>query len=271
MERLSIESISVFGLPPVEYVHLAADLGLRYISLSLAPFDLIPTGYPRWSLMEDAALRRELKAAMRDRGVSIGCGEGLSMREDMGPKERTPEFEVMLELGVKRINVVSRDPDMTRSFDKYAGMAELAGKAGVDVVTEFAPGLTVEDLPTALKAVRHVNRPNFTLLMDTMHFCRTGGTVADIQALDPKLIGYIQLCDAAASGPMETYMEEALTRRFAPGEGELPLYEVMAALPRDLLVGLEIPQLAKMQAGLGPMERMRPCVEAARALLARLP
>jgi hypothetical protein len=34
-ERLGIEFLSVFGLPPVEFVNLAADLGCRYISTGL--------------------------------------------------------------------------------------------------------------------------------------------------------------------------------------------------------------------------------------------
>ena len=39
MNRLGIENISVFGLPPVEFVNLAADLGCRYISTGLEPID----------------------------------------------------------------------------------------------------------------------------------------------------------------------------------------------------------------------------------------
>ena len=35
MHPLGIEFISVFGLPPVEFVHLAADLGCRHISTAL--------------------------------------------------------------------------------------------------------------------------------------------------------------------------------------------------------------------------------------------
>ena len=41
MNRLGIENISVFGLPPVEFVNLAADLGCRYISTGLEPIDYL--------------------------------------------------------------------------------------------------------------------------------------------------------------------------------------------------------------------------------------
>jgi hypothetical protein len=35
MRDLGIEFISVFGLPPADFVHLAADLGCRYVSTAL--------------------------------------------------------------------------------------------------------------------------------------------------------------------------------------------------------------------------------------------
>ena len=35
MDRLGVEFLSVFGLPPVEFVNLAADLGCHYISTGL--------------------------------------------------------------------------------------------------------------------------------------------------------------------------------------------------------------------------------------------
>ena len=56
----------------------------------------------------------------------------------------------------------------------------------------------------------------------------------------------------------------------APGDGELPLLDYLAALPRDLIVGLEIPIRSEALAGLGPRARMTRCVEATRALLAQL-
>ena len=114
-------------------------------------------------------------AAMRDRGVSISLGEGFTVRPGLDVcEQRAADLEVMCELGVKRINTVSMDPDLARTFDQFAALAELAPASGVEVTTELVPGLTVADLPTALAAVRHVGRPNFRLLIDTMHLVRSG-------------------------------------------------------------------------------------------------
>jgi hypothetical protein len=45
---------------------------------------------------------------------------------------------------------------------------------------------------------------------------------------------------------------------------------VLAALPRDLVIGLEVPLRAEAEAGIGPNARLGRCVDAARSLLARL-
>jgi len=268
--RIGIEAISIFGLPPVEFVNLAADLGCRYISTGLWQGPFNPLGYPGFSLFEDAKLRREMLAAMADRGISISLGEGINPRANEDIRDRAAELDIMAELGVKRINTVSLDPDLAASFDKFAVLAEMVGERGMHATLELAPGITVADLPTALAVIRHVGRPDFRLLIDTMHFIRSGATLRDLQALDPAMIGYVQLCDAPLKPRFATYMQEAMTERMAPGEGELPLAEMLHLLPRDCVVALEIPMLSKAQAGLSAHERLRPCVEATQALLAGL-
>ena len=80
-----------------------------------------------------------------------------------------------------------------------------------------------------------------------------------------------QLCDAPREPIIEDYLEEAVLERMVPGEGELPLFDMLAALPRDRVLGLEVPMRREAEAGVGPHERLGRCVQAARALIARLP
>ncbi len=268
MEKLGIEHLSVFGLPPVAFVNLAADLGCHYIATGLTPAPFNPHGYAPFSLRDDAALRREMVSAMRDRGVSISLGEGFSVRAGDNIRERAADLQVMAELGVVRINTVSLDPDLTRSFDQFGELAGMAGALDIETTVEFGPGLAVADLATALAALRHVGRPDFRLLIDTMHLVRSGSGAADIAALDPSLIGYAQLSDAPLVPRIPSYMEEAMFERMVPGEGELPLRDVLAALPSGLVIGIEVPLRSQAEAGIGPRERLQRCLEGARRLLA---
>jgi sugar phosphate isomerase/epimerase len=271
VDRIGIDHLSVFGMPPVEHVTLTADLGCHYVTLAptpITPFN--PQGYPVFSLRTDAGLRRETVAAMRDRGVSLAGGSGFLLGPDTDIAAYAADLAVMAELGAPRINAVSMDADRSRGFDNFARLAELAGTYGLGSMVEIVPTLLVGDVATTLELIRHVGRDDFRVLIDTMHVTRAGITPADLAAIEPWRIGYIQLCDAPLAPATPNYSEEVTFHRLVPGDGELPLRALMAALPRDVVVGLEIPMKAQAEAGVGPYERMRPCVEAARRLLSEL-
>jgi sugar phosphate isomerase/epimerase len=269
MDRLGIEYLSALGLPPVEFVKLTAALGCRHISTGFTAGVPSPVGYPPFNLKEDVKLRGEMIAAMRDLGVSISLFEGMSVQPGRDIRERAPDLDILQELGVTRVNIISFDPDLARAFDQFAVGAEMAAGAGMESVSEFVPGFTVPDLPTALAAVRHVGRPDFRLLVDVMHLARSGGTAADLAAIDPGLIGYVHLSDVPLVPIIPGYFEEATCERRAPGAGELPLLDMLAAVPPHVVVGLEVPEVAKAMAGVGPRERLGPVVEAARSILAK--
>jgi sugar phosphate isomerase/epimerase len=83
---------------------------------------------------------------------------------------------------------------------------------------EFGPGLSVPDLPTAVDAVRAVGRPDFRLLIDTMHLVRSGSGADDLVALDPATIGAVQLSDVPLVSHLPTSMDEAI-RADGAGDG----------------------------------------------------
>ena len=173
---------------------------------------------------------------MRDRGVTISLGDGFVLREGADLRDRADDVAIMAELGAQRVNTVSFDPDLHRSVDQFGIVSELAAAAGMETTLEFGPGLSVSDLPTALSAVREVGRPDFRLLIDTMHLVRSGSGADDLAALDPDLIGYVQLSDVPLVPSISNYMEEACFERMVPGTGELPLARSPrspAAPPRD--------------------------------------
>lgn len=270
IDRLGIGMLSVFGLPPVELVNLAADLGCRFVSAALQGMPLVPLGYPRFSLTDDAGLRQAVLAAMDDRGVRISLGDGFLVLPGADVRAFRADLDVLAELGVPRINVVSLDPDVPRSFDQFAALTDLAAQLGIQTLVEPVPGLTVGDLPTALAAVDHVARPDFRLLIDTMHVVRSGSSAADLAAIDPTGIGYAQLNDTALRPRTENYMEEAMFERMVPGEGELPLRDILSVLPPDIVIELEVPRRQLALAGVSPIDRLRPCVGAARRLLSEI-
>ncbi len=267
MDRLGIGFLGGFGLPPVEFVDLTADLGCRYMSTVVQGLPLVPLGYPSFSLKDDASLRRDMLAAMNHRGVRISLGDGFLILPGADVHSYSTDLDVLAELGAPRINAVGLDPDRGRTFDQLAILTDLAAQRGLQTVVEPAPGLTVGDLPTALAAQNHVGRSDLRLLIDTMHLVRSGSGAADVAAIDPDRIGYAQLSDTTLRPRIDNYLEEAMFERMVPGEGELPLHEILSALPPDIVIELEVPRRSLALAGVSPIDRLRPCVEAARRLL----
>jgi sugar phosphate isomerase/epimerase len=284
MRNLGVELMTVFGLPPIQFVELVAELGVRHISAVLEPLQYNPEGYSRYSLRSDTRLRRDMIAAMATNGVSIALGEGFVVRAEGSRPADDPfvpgdgnmrdswaaDLDTMAELGVKLVNAVCVDADLNRGFDQLGVFAELAAERGMRSTIEFCPGLGVGDLPTAVRAVEQVGRRDFRLLMDPMHLIRSGGSPADIAALDPQLIAYSQLCDVPLVATNPDYLDEAMNERLTPGMGELPLLEYLEALPRDLPISLEVPQRPLAEQGIGPRQRVEPILAGARALLAQL-
>jgi sugar phosphate isomerase/epimerase len=265
---IGIDFISFMGLPPVHSVALAAELGCQHISIALAPMPGNPPGNPLWSLREDAVLRRDLIAAQRDYDITISLGEGFLIRPGTDIRDTAADLEIMRELGIPIANIVAIDPDWNRSIDQLAAFAELAAASGLRTTLEMMPGMLIGNLEKAVAAIKETGKPNLRLLLDSMHVFRSGATAADIEKLDPALIGYVQLCDVPLVSKYESYGEEARFERLIPGEGELPLADFIKALPAHLMLGLEIPMRAKAQAGVTLREALAPAVTAIRALLA---
>lgn len=270
MNPLGIDRLGLFGMPPVDHVRLAADLDCASVGIGLSPTPgYNPDGHADWSLREDAALRRDLLAIGRDRNVRIGIVEGFAVLLGKDMRDFAGDLDLVAELGCDRVNVVSIGKDMDQAIDGFAVLSELAAERAIRVSAEMGSLGPLDRIAPALEVVRAVDAANFSLLIDSMHFFRLGNTLADFAALDPGLVGYVQLADAPWRPRFETYMEEAMYERMVPGEGELPLAEFLRLVPKGVTVSLEVPIRSLAEAGVGPVERTARCVDAARRLMAR--
>jgi sugar phosphate isomerase/epimerase len=109
------------------------------------------------------------------------------------------------------------------------------------------------------------------VMVDPLHLRRFGGTVDDIRAIDRELLLYYQICDAplepptglprpplprGQSGDIDDLQFEARAVRLLPGEGELPLGDIVAVMPPGIPVSVEAPNLA-LRAQIGDLEFLR--------------
>ena len=271
--RLGIENLTLMGMPPVEYVTLAAELGCSGVSLGLTsmPFERFGfTGidlYPNWSLIDDLELRRNLKSALADTGVQISLGEGFRVDPAFDVAEKASWLDIIAELGAKRINAVSMETDRGRTLAQLDKLADMAIERGMLFTIEFAPPNAINSLDDALSVTASLGLDRAKVLLDSMHFFRSGGHLDQLCELDMSLIGYAQIADSTWE-PLKNkpYLMEATFGRAIPGEGEFPLADWVATLPADLHIGIEAPALGRFMAGLAPRDYARMAVEAARGL-----
>jgi len=268
MDRLGIEFICALGMPPVDFIALAAELGVGTVGLAPSPITANPYGFPAWDLRQDAALRAATRAALAEHAVKVSVGEGFLIMPGLDIADSEATLDLMAELGAPRVNCVAVDPDRARGLDQFARFAEMAAARGQDALLEFMPILAPATIGEALAFVTDSGAPNGKLLIDAMHFFRSGARVADLAAIDPDRIGHVQICDVPMPATTADYGEEARHERLCPGEGDLPLAELLAAVPRDVNIGLEVPMVSRAKPGTSVRDLLAPCVAAARSLVA---
>lgn len=264
---LSLEFISLFGLPPVEFVDLAAELGCPYISMALSPFTANPNDYPQWNLKSDKALRTEFCAALKAANIRISLTEGLKIGESNSSDLWSEELDIWAELGAERSNVAIITPNLPHAAEQLAILADMATQRDISLCVEMMPQMPLHSLSLAQKLITDSGSDDIGLLIDAMHYFRAGGTVESLQHCPPHLIHYAQICDVPLISLFPSYWDEALNHRRPPSEGELPLKAFVDALPSGTILGLEIPELAKATQGVSPQKRLRHCIAAVQDLL----
>ena len=80
-------------------------------------------------------------------------------------------------------------------------------------------------------------------LIDTLHFQRANHKASDIKNYNKNLFPYLQLCDGEKNllnNEYEDYLDDALNGRSAPGEGNLPLKDIIKEFSLSLPFSLEV-------------------------------
>lgn len=127
--------------------------------------------------------------------------------------------------------------------------SRLAARHGVTLVLEFVPDSGIRNIHEAQEIAEACGEPNCKIMLDTWHLARGGHGAADIRALPPGAIGAFQLSDRIEPPPGTAYVP--MTGRLLPGEGKLPLGEIVAAaLANSPDITLEVEVFSEELAGM---------------------
>ncbi len=265
--QISLAHLTVLDTTPPELVTVAAAAGFRTIGIRLTATPSV--GVPPYDMLSEGPLLRETLQRLADTGVSVLDTEFLRFEPEHPVGVPEGFLEVSARLGARNVLVMSAEPEEARTVERFSELCDRAAGYGLHVCLEFAIYTGVRTLAHAAHVIARSKRSNASVLVDALHFSRSGGIPAHIASVDPSLFRYAQICDAGADmpGPGDTpaLVREARTGRLLPGEGDLPLAELVAALPVAVPLAIEAPCRATSE--LSAFERAKRAHQALAALL----
>jgi sugar phosphate isomerase/epimerase len=209
---------------------------------------------------------RELESRLEDTDLAVLDVEVFRL----APQTRIADFESVLataaRLRASDILVHGADANESRLIQSFGALCDLAQRYGLSANIEPMPWVEISTVATAKRIIDGAGRKNAAVLVDPIHFYRAENSLDDLEGVAKR---YLQFCDARRERPadMQELIRQARGDRLFPGEGGLDLRGLLAALPDDLPMSLEIPHAG----GLEPFERARQALKATRLFLAGIP
>lgn len=260
---LTLHQLCLRDVAPADLPGIAAGAGLNSVSVFVTPPSPELDIFPRIQPGDD---QRAFAQACREHGVSVHNIEVFSIGPDTDPADFAPALDIGHAIGATRLTALVQDADHARARDRMALLADLAADRGIAVSIEFMKFSELRSIRAGAEFVQAAGHPNLTLLVDPLHLIRTGGTVTDLDATPPALIGAAQICDGPLQAPANLF-GEAVENRGIPGEGEFPLAGFLSALPPGCPIDIEVPLKRLATAGVAPQDRAKRLVDATRRLL----
>ena len=200
---------------------------------------------------------RECAAILADTGIEVIALEVFDLHSMAGVESCKPLLEMGARLGGKAaLTIHYSNADRNEAAEILAAFCELAGAFGLATNLEPVAGGQSQTLAEAEDLIRR-SGADVGLCFDPHHLIRSGGGLAELQAVAPGRIRYNQVCDGPMPQPPEIATTEAVCERLYPGEGDFPLVELLRAAPRDVPLGIECPSLRRAQADISPLDQAR--------------
>jgi sugar phosphate isomerase/epimerase len=214
---------------------------------------------------------RAIRAQARDAGVQLLDCEVAWIMPGAPDPWLTELVHIAAEIGARNLLCVSSDPDLAATTAKFQTLVDAAKGTGVRVNLEFGIFTEVKTMHMARAVLESVEGEAKALLVDTLHWARSGGTAEDLAAIPREWLSYCQPCDAPALGPdvtsFDAIIDDAINRRMALGQGGLPLGAMVDALPAHLPMAIEERSATLRDTFPDLIDRARECARTSRAWL----
>jgi sugar phosphate isomerase/epimerase len=257
---LSLDCLTLPDVAPIDLVRVAAEVGYGSFSLWVQPPALYDV------MLATPVMTADLARAITDHSVTLGNLEVFNVNTDEPITVYEPAIALGAQLGARTATAIAFGEPLPDIAERFAAFHALCADHGIlPLVEPIAMGnvRTPQDGVDLIRAAGVDAR----LVIDCLHLVRTGCTADALLAIPPEYVGHVQICDGPAAVTPDELGLEATANRLYPGEGAFPLVEILAAVPPGATLGLEVPNVARLERGMPPADRAREALSAARAVL----
>ena len=265
--EVGIDHLTMLDVSPPELVNIAREAGFDSVSPRVAA---ATPGEEPWPMTASSPMLEETVRRLDDTGIRVLAVEVVRIDPDTRREDYERALEAGAKLGARYVTVNSYDPDLERACETFAALTADARAYGLRPVIEPITYTQVSNLEQALRVAQRSGGGG--ILLDALHFQRYGGEFEQLRSVDSQLLSYVQLCDAPLAPPSGLPRPRKLPRgqstggtdlqlesramRLLPGDGQLPLSDILAALPAGIPVSVEAPVLS-LRETLTPAELVR--------------
>jgi sugar phosphate isomerase/epimerase len=260
MPGLSLDCLTLLDQAPGDLVRIAGQCGYALVSLWVqAP--VLPFG-----VLAVPAMAADLRETMAETGVRVGNLEVFNLAALEPIEAFRPALAFGASLGAGTATAIDYGESAPGAIaERLALFCRIAADYGLRVNVEPISMGHTATIADAAALIRDAGVSDCGIVLDMVHFVRTGTTLADLATIDPALIRYVQLCDGPASIPAERLGIEAMEERLYPGEGDFPIATVLDAIGPHAQCAVEIPGfLRRREQGVTPLAHAAAAMAATR-------
>jgi sugar phosphate isomerase/epimerase len=225
---------------PLDVIEATRQAGYDGLGLRLHPSPSLPY-HP---VVGDTPLIRQMKRALTLSGLAVLDIYSFYLMPTTKIEDFLPALSLGAEFGARYALVQGADPCWSRLRDRFVEFCEQAFRFDLAASLEFVPQRDLATLEQALQLIRESCRSNAVICVDPLHLARAGGQPADLRNLDSRLLPYLQFSDGVlASGEPDLKLAKRIGvgERRLPGQGTLPIAELLHMIPDALPLSLEVP------------------------------
>jgi sugar phosphate isomerase/epimerase len=234
VNKIALSPNSLVGVPALEYIGALGSAGYDGIGLRMYASPGVNYESVTQPLAGNTSLMKEVKHVLAESGLILYDILSYYIRPGFDLDRMRPSLEFGAELGFPYALAIADDPDWTRQRDNFARLCDVAAALNLTVTLEAPVNQNaLNTLPKAYQLIEESGKQNAAICLDPFHFWRAGHDASLLSGRDPKLFPYTQIDDGVdTDGPPPRGRREI-------GEGQVPLFEILDALPSGLPLSVE--------------------------------